>query len=584
MKNKTHLKNNLKLTTMASLTNTLYFGIDLGTTFSSICSVDASLNFNFLSFNGQDVIPTTVVFPQRDTQGYEFGTSFSKSGNNNILYETKRLMGLTYDSQPMQRLIEAKRFDSFTIVRDDDGWVMVEYQEKGRAVRKYPWEISAMFLKFLHDRVCERHAFDTKKELNAVISVPANFTHFQRRDTAKAAKMAGFNVKIINEPTAAAIAFGSSTRSNERVLVFDFGGGTLDVTIMDISRRETKSTFTVLATFGDMFLGGVDFDEIITNLIIRKIQQESPNDYERLCCTEGKTDAQRRKVRSFLTKLRKASIDLKEQRLSCGMDASLDLNEHEDSLEGDLFITITYASFLEASRHLFDRCMDCVDEVLGIKGTEAMSIDTLYLVGGSSCFTELHRRLNEKFPGKVTSDLAGQKQVAKGDALFGQALLGSTSTFEIVDVCPMSLGIAETIGNSRPFVKTLIKGSTPIPVDSQVYVSRSSYLQKEAVFAVYQGDDIDPCFENLVVVFIIHNLPQLGEYCIQFETRMHYDRDGMVHVTTDAFVHQGERKRRIKFKPAARCEFSVSDCESREQSKLQDIEFDGIEDDKPTAV
>ena len=393
-------------------------GIDLGTTCCSVCQIkykartdDGNEHFksDFLTFEGNAMTtPSIVHSPEQAGKPYEFCDQV-RGKVKNVLAETKRLIGMSFDNPQVQELIASRHFDWMTIVPDANRNVMVEYDEGGVRVRKYPWEISAMVLTHLHDRIvehCHIGASDPRRSttIDAVISVPAYFTHFQRVDTIQAATQAGFNVvKLINEPTAAALVYGSESKAtDERLMVFDFGGGTLDVTVMDMKTTDGDRTFQVISTHGDTFLGGVDFDRVIADVILDKIREYDGELYEQqFVLSKATTEREQRRVRFKLANVKKKAKELKENFLSKGDDASFDLEELVQVDDDNVYIAVGYSEFLEQSRPLFYRCMACVETALAVRNVPKESIDRVVLVGGSSLFAEVQRRLREFFSPEI---------------------------------------------------------------------------------------------------------------------------------------------------------------------------------------
>ena len=549
------------------------FGIDLGTTYSTVCQVKCKktvgskeeYTFEYVTFqNDRKAWPSLVAAPAKGKH-YEFCDQ-AESRTKNVLSETKRLIGMSFDNPEIQRLIARRHFDWMTIVPDDHGKVMVEYDEGGVRVRKYPWEISAMVLTHLHDRIvehCHIGASDPRRSttIDAVISVPAYFTHFQRVDTIQAATQAGFNVvKVVNEPTAAALVYGSeSSATDERLMVFDFGGGTLDVTVMDMRTTDGDRTFQVISTHGDTFLGGVDFDRVIADIVLDKTREYDGELYaKQFDLSSATTERAQRRVRFNLAKLLRKAKDIKETHLFAGKDASFNTDEFLGLDDDGFDIDVAYSEFLERSRPLFDRCMACVEKALAMRNVPKSSVDRVILVGGSSLFAEVQRLLAAFFsPEVVFRDLNHQLAVANGAAILQDSLFVDPTRNVVQEVCPVSLGMKFYRLPSRElYVDHLFKASDPIPGERSIVAMTMDDNQENFLDEVYQGDEDVPLSHNFIISYRVGNLPRRKQHEVAMKRTMKIDENGLVTVSCEMLCPEG-----VRLKGRAGCKFSLAGVE-----------------------
>ena len=566
--------------------NCEYVGVDNGTTTSSVCVVN-QIETKMVKFGTSDITPSIVQFPTQEEleelpgspslppteleTGYRACEDVTDAVN--ILHETKRLIGMKYDNEHIQELILKNHFESFKIVCDKDGWVMLAFYVGDRVVTKYPWEISAMVLKHLREQT-QRHN-TTQTPIKAVVSVPAYFTHFQRADTIKACKRAGlYVIRLINEPTAAAIAnLMNTANSRERVLVFDFGGGTLDVTVMDMKTVLGQKTFQVKSSSGDTFLGGTDFDREIAQMIIDKIQATYGHEYHVYFDEAHKKDSDLRIVQHSKNAVRKLAKEEKERDLWKHYDDNHTFTVSLNSL-GDKFIdkkvTLDSEEFARKTEYLFQRCMVCVERALSKANIGKDTITKVLMVGGSSKFEEVRRRLYAFFDGRVPiqQDTDYLLSVAKGAGHLAFALASGMTNFLVHEVCPLSLGMLHVRqGTNTPYIEQLIRASEPIPATRSIVSETHVDNQDMVSFCVYQGDETVPVAENFIASFHIKNLPKRKKGEVRFKELLSYDQNGMVTVGAEVTHPRG-----VKLNGKARCVFSMAGVDiSREGTQSFDV-------------
>ena len=538
-------------------TATEYFGIDLGTTYSSVCFCQKPDSPAFLTDKNRVNIPSAVSFSD-DGGDFLFGEDAEKHPEH-LLCETKRLLGMHFDSPEVQELIKNKHFDGFTLVPDEGGRVKIEFEKGGEKVSMYPWEVTAMFLKHLHGLICQRFNYDAATKIKAVISVPAYFSHFQRAETMRAGAKAGFEVvEVVNEPTAAAIARLSGTPTpNKRVLVVDFGGGKLDVTVMDTGRQQNQPSYTVVATHGNTCLGGVDFDHTAADELLEQYRKKYPKAYAMNYDPTGKTGKELEAVRRRLYVARKLAQAAKERFLAKKKDAKVPVRQLDDTFEGDDDVTVSYDAFAERAKPLFDRCMDCVREALDVREVDKASIDQVLMVGGSSNLQEIVDRVSDFVDGKevVRPSAEDEQAVANGALLMAYKIGADPKQFAVQEVCPVSLGLCCFSEKTRTeYIAHLIKASDPIPKVVTITAHTVDDNQETAENKIYQGNETTPLTRNYIIGYRINNLPRRKAGEVEINFTMSYDKNGLVKVSSEVVNPVGVR---MTGKPG--CSFSIVD-------------------------
>ena len=399
------------------------FGIHFGLHNCSIAYDDRIGGVIFFSQGNSAVtFPSIVYVPEQPRLKY-LVCDTAESKSTNVIQETRRLLGTKIDDPQIQELIRTKHFPFCDIVADEDNNIMLQYNEAGAIVRKYPWELCAMILRHLHDLVCRRFNCNSGMKVGAVVTVPVYFTHFQRAEMARAGEAAGFEVlQIFNEPTAVAAAMGMSRQGERRFLVFDFGGATLDVAVMETREVEEKQTLTVLSSFSDAFLGGDDFDRAIADILMQKLETEFPGEYDE-GFPVGDWPAARRKRDHNTLAVRRLAKRLKEDFFSKGQNGRCWLMDLSLARGGDEAVDISYAEFLEATAPLFDRCVDCLVTALARANVPLDTVAQVVMVGGSSKLLEVQQRLKRLFPRDVVQwTQSPELTIAEGAAMFASTL------------------------------------------------------------------------------------------------------------------------------------------------------------------
>mmetsp|Transcript_34463 Transcript_34463/g.67414 ORF Transcript_34463/g.67414 Transcript_34463/m.67414 type:complete len:548 (+) Transcript_34463:90-1733(+) len=499
-------------------------GIDLGTTRSCVAVWDGTQVHVIANESGDNTTPSWVCFP--DKKQRRVGKAAERAGTkyaSSVIYHSKRLIGNKYGEAVLQDA--AKLRWPFKVVDQGDGGAAIEITVAGEPKIVTPEETGAGVLSYLK-KVAEE--FIGRPVKKAVITVPAYFNDSQRQATRDAGRIAGLEVKrIINEPTAAALAFGVTEGEGEQdkknLLVFDFGGGTLDVTIMEIEKGSMN--FRVRSTDGDTRLGGEDIDARLVEHFLGVFKEQSGIDLAN--AKEGD------KKKKALSKLRNAcaqlKIDLSRMNES---DVCLDELYQDETLEAKM----TREEFEELVDDLLQRVrtpvLRSLEKVHG--GMEMSEIDQILLVGGSSRIPRVQSILNEMFPDKELC-----RRINPDEAIAIGAAMDASHAYQMVDVVPRALGVA-TANHDDPnkqFATTIIPACSPIPetgllITSSFGTSRDN--QTGADIELCEGED--PFFTNNTHLgeFELSGLPQRPRGEITINVTMGIDKDGILTVTGSA--------------------------------------------------
>ena len=482
-------------------------GIDLGTTNSCVSVLDGDKVRVLENSEGRRTTPSIVAYA--DDGEILVGDAAKRQAVTNpekTLFAIKRLIGRRYDDGEVQRDISIM---PFKIVKADNGDAWVSVNDKKLA----PPQISAEVLKKM-----KKTAEDILGEpvTEAVITCPAYFNDSQRQATKDAGRIAGLEVKrIINEPTAAAIAYGEDkAKGEQKIAVYDLGGGTFDISIIDIDEIDGEKTFEVLATNGDTHLGGEDFDNRIINYLVEEFKNQQNVDL--------------RKDQLALQRLKEAAEKAKcELSSSQQTDVNLPYITADASGPKHMNIKITRAKLEALVEDLVNKTLEPVKIALNDAGLSVSEISDVILVGGQTRMPMVQKLVADFFGKEPRKDVNPDEAVAMGAAIQGGVLSGAKNDVLLLDVTPLSLGI-ETLGG---VMTTMIPKNTTIPAKkSQVY-STAEDNQSAVTIHVLQGERKRASDNKSLGQFNLEGIEPAPRGMPQIEVSFDIDADGLIHVS-----------------------------------------------------
>ena len=525
-------------------------GIDLGTTNSCVAVIEGGQPRVIENSEGARTTPSIIAY--LDDGEILVGAPAKRqavTNPKNTLYAVKRLIGRKFDDPEVQRDIPIM---PFSIIKADNGdaWVSVLSDKK-----LAPPQVSAEVLRKMK-KTAEDYLGEEVTE--AVITVPAYFNDAQRQATKDAGRIAGLDVKrIINEPTAAALAFGldKAGRGDKKIAVYDLGGGTFDISIIEIADIDGDKQFEVLSTNGDTFLGGEDFDQRIIDFIIDEFKKINGIDLKKdpIALQRIKASAERAKIELSSTQ----QTEINEPYIAMANGAPVHLN-----------IKLTRAKLESLAEGLIDKTIEPCRIALKDAGLSVSDIDDVILVGGMTRMPAVQEKVKAFFGKEPRKDVNPDEAVAVGAALQGSVLSGDRKDLLLLEVTPLSLGI-ETLGG---VMTKMIQKNTTIPTKFSQIFSTAEDNQPAVTIKVYQGEREMAAGNKALGEFNLEGIPAAPRGMPQIEVTFDIDANGILHVSAKDKATGKENTITIKANSGL--------SEEEIQRMIKDAELNAAEDHK----
>ena len=483
-------------------------GIDLGTTNSCVAVIDGNTPKVIENSEGARTTPSIIAY--MDGGEIVVGAPAKRqavTNPKNTIYASKRLIGRKFEEKEVQKDIDLMPYG---IVKADNGDAWIQVRDEKLA----PPQISAEILRKMKSTAEDYLGHEVTQ---AVITVPAYFNDSQRQATKDAGRIAGLEVlRIINEPTAAALAYGidKADKADRKIAVYDLGGGTFDISIIEIANVDGDKQFEVLSTNGDTFLGGEDFDQRIMDYLVAEFKKDTGTDL-----TKDVLALQRLKEAA-----EKAKIELSS---SAQTDVNLPYITADASGPKHMNLKITRSKLEQLVDELIERSIAPCKTAMADAGVTAADIDEVILVGGMTRMPKVVEAVEKLFGKAPRKDVNPDEAVAVGAAIQGQVLGGGRSDILLLDVTPLSLGI-ETQGG---IMAKMVKKNSTIPTKHTQVFSTADDNQPAVTIKVYQGERELCQYNKTLGEFNLEGIPPAPRGVPQVEVTFDIDANGILHVT-----------------------------------------------------
>ncbi len=492
-------------------------GIDLGTTNSAMAIIEAGEPIIIENSDGNRTTPSIVAISKTGERLVgQIARRQAVTNPTNTIYGIKRFMGHTFAEEAVQK---DKMIVSYEVKKGADGGAMVHMGDKDYR----PEEVSAMILSKLK---ADAEAKLGEKITEAVITVPAYFNDTQRKATQDAGKIAGLNVRrIINEPTAAALAYGFNKKKDEKIVVYDFGGGTFDVSVLEVG----DDVIEVQSSDGDAHMGGRDIDQGIIRFLIEDFKKSSGVDLSKDKLALQRLDETAEKAKHELSSTTETTINI--PFISQGADGPL----HMD-------VRLSRAKLEEIAHEFVDKSIEITKRALEASGLKKEEIDEIILVGGQTRMPAIQKAVKDLFGKEPNRTINPDEVVALGAAIQAGILQGDVRDITLVDVIPLSLGI-ETMGGVNT---KLIEKNTHIPTKKQQVFSTASDNQTSTEISIVQGERPMANDNKSLGKFVLDGIPPAPRGMPQIEVTFDVDSNGVLNVTAKDKTTGKEQSIRIE--------------------------------------